>query len=51
MSTHQDIDREQRLFELVRDPLFVTSPEGRSLRVKASISRQAWLRCSAFLLS
>ena len=25
MSTHQDIDREQRLFELVRDPLFVTA--------------------------
>src|SRR5947207_15355387 len=29
MSTHQDIDREQRLFELVRDPLFVSSPDGR----------------------
>ena len=25
MSTHQDIDREQRLFELVRDPLFVSA--------------------------
>jgi two-component system cell cycle sensor histidine kinase/response regulator CckA len=33
MSTHQDIDREQRLFELVRDPLFVTSPEGEALRI------------------
>src|SRR5512133_47091 len=29
MSTHQDIDRERRLFELVRDPLFVSTPEGR----------------------
>ena len=29
MSTHQDIDREQRLFELVRDPLFVSSSDGR----------------------
>ena len=28
MSTRQDTDREQRLFELVRDPLFVTSPDG-----------------------
>ncbi|HEX5901153.1 MAG TPA: PAS domain S-box protein, partial [Solirubrobacteraceae bacterium] len=36
MSTHQDIDREQRLFELVRDPLFVTSPAGQSLRVNAA---------------
>jgi two-component system cell cycle sensor histidine kinase/response regulator CckA len=32
MSTHQDIDREQRLFELVRDPLFVSSADGRLLR-------------------
>ena len=29
MSTHQDIDRERRLFELVRDPLFVSSADGR----------------------
>jgi PAS domain S-box-containing protein len=29
MSTHQDIDRERRLFELVRDPLFVSTAEGR----------------------
>jgi PAS domain S-box-containing protein len=36
MSTHQDTDREQRLFELVRDPLFVTSGDGRSLRVNAA---------------
>jgi PAS domain S-box-containing protein len=36
MSTDQDIDREQWLLELVRDPLFVTSPEGRSLRVNAA---------------
>jgi PAS domain S-box-containing protein len=36
MSTHQDTDREQRLFELVRDPLFVTSSDGRSLRVNAA---------------
>jgi PAS domain S-box-containing protein len=36
MSTRQDIDREQRLFELVRDPLFVTSADGRSLRVNAA---------------
>jgi PAS domain S-box-containing protein len=49
MSTHQDIDREQRLFELVRDPLFVTSPEGRSLRVNAAglellgVSEAEWL--------
>jgi PAS domain S-box-containing protein len=31
MSTHQDIDRERRLFELVRDPLFVSTAEGRLL--------------------
>jgi two-component system cell cycle sensor histidine kinase/response regulator CckA len=36
MSTHQDIDREQRLFELVRDPLFVTSADGRSVRINAA---------------
>ena len=29
MSTHLDIDRERRLFELVRDPLFVSSADGR----------------------
>jgi PAS domain S-box-containing protein len=29
MSTQQDIDREQRLLELVRDPLFVSGPDGR----------------------
>jgi PAS domain S-box-containing protein len=29
MSTHQDTDRERRLFELVRDPLFVSTAEGR----------------------
>ena len=29
MSTHQDIDRERRLFELVRDPLLVSTSEGR----------------------
>ena len=28
MSTHQDIDRERRLFELVRDPLFVSAADG-----------------------
>jgi PAS domain S-box-containing protein len=28
MSTHQDIDRERRLFELVRDPLFVSTADG-----------------------
>ena len=28
MSTHQDIDRERRLLELVRDPLFVSGPDG-----------------------
>jgi PAS domain S-box-containing protein len=31
MSTHQDIDRERRLFELVRDPLFVSAADGRLL--------------------
>ncbi|HEX6621552.1 MAG TPA: PAS domain S-box protein, partial [Solirubrobacteraceae bacterium] len=29
MSTHLDIDRERRLFELVRDPLFVSAADGR----------------------
>jgi PAS domain S-box-containing protein len=29
MSTHPDIDRERRLFELVRDPLFVSQADGR----------------------
>jgi PAS domain S-box-containing protein len=29
MSTHPDIDRERRLLELVRDPLVVSSPDGR----------------------
>ena len=29
MSTHLDNDRERRLFELVRDPLFVSSADGR----------------------
>jgi two-component system cell cycle sensor histidine kinase/response regulator CckA len=29
MSTHQDIDRERRLFELVRDPLFISTADGR----------------------
>jgi two-component system, cell cycle sensor histidine kinase and response regulator CckA len=32
MSTDQDSHRERRLFELVRDPLFVTSADGRSHR-------------------
>src|SRR6185312_10224425 len=36
MSTHQDTDREQRLFELVRDPLFVTSADGQPLRANAA---------------
>ena len=36
MSTHQDTDREQRLFELVRDPLFVTSADGRSVRINGA---------------
>jgi len=31
MSTPQNIDREQRLFELVRDPLFVSTADGRVL--------------------
>src|SRR4051794_35089221 len=30
MSTEQDSHRERRLFELVRDPLYVTSSDGRS---------------------
>ena len=29
MSTPPDIDRERRLFELVRDPLFVSQADGR----------------------
>ena len=36
MSTHQDIDREQRLFELVRDPLFVSSPDGQLVSANAA---------------
>ena len=49
MSTHQDTDREQRLFELVRDPLFVTSGDGRSVRINAAgleflgITEDEWL--------
>jgi two-component system cell cycle sensor histidine kinase/response regulator CckA len=36
MSTHQHSDRERRLLELVRDPLFVTSSDGRSHAVNAA---------------
>jgi two-component system cell cycle sensor histidine kinase/response regulator CckA len=36
MSTDQDSHRERRLFELVRDPLFVTSADGRSHRANAA---------------
>jgi two-component system cell cycle sensor histidine kinase/response regulator CckA len=36
MSTDQDSDRERRLFELVRDPLFVTSADGRSHRANTA---------------
>jgi PAS domain S-box-containing protein len=36
MSTDRDIHRERRLFELVRDPLFVTSADGRSHRANTA---------------
>jgi two-component system cell cycle sensor histidine kinase/response regulator CckA len=36
MSTHQHSDRERRLLELVRDPLFVTSSDGRSHAANAA---------------
>jgi two-component system cell cycle sensor histidine kinase/response regulator CckA len=36
MSTHPDTDLERRLLELVRDPLFVTSPDGRSRGANAA---------------
>jgi two-component system, cell cycle sensor histidine kinase and response regulator CckA len=36
MSTDQDSHRERRLFELVRDPLFVTSADGRSHRANTA---------------
>jgi PAS domain S-box-containing protein len=36
MSTHQHSDRERRLLELVRDPLFVTSSDGKSHAANAA---------------
>jgi len=36
MSTHQDIEHGRRLFELVRDPLFVSGPDGRLLSANAA---------------
>ena len=36
MSTHQDIEHGRRLFELVRDPLFVSAPDGRLVRANSA---------------
>src|SRR3954447_15600287 len=49
MSTHQYSDRERRLLELVRDPLFVTSSDGTSHAANAAGLRMTGLSEEEFL--
>jgi PAS domain S-box-containing protein len=49
MSTHQETDRERRLFELVREPLVVATREGKIVRVNSAACEVAGLTEEEYL--